>query len=82
MSGDCHRSLDLLANVVHVHVCNRIAWQVVVRVALAGIIIFNLDCRSQSLRTEGDFVPSGTAGDNSRDQVKLVGQDGVAHHLG
>ncbi len=45
------------------------------------LVILDLEAGGQTLRTEGNFIPSVTPGDQPGFQVKLVSPDGIAHHL-
>lgn len=80
MSGNCDRCLHLLSPIVEIHMGNTVSRAVIVRISFA-LIVLNLEASGYSLLTEGYFVPSATADNESRVQVKLVCPDGIAHHL-
>ena len=76
----------MLQPVVQIHVSNRILSGMVIWVAfmikvLGFFIILDLEAGGQTLRTEGDFIPSVTTGDDPGYQIKLVSPDGIAHHI-
>lgn len=80
MSGGDERGLDLLLPVIEIHSCNCVLRLMVIRVAFIPKV-FNLQDGRNSLRTEGSFVPSGTARDHPLVQVELISIDGLTHHL-
>jgi hypothetical protein len=51
-----------------------------IRVILVFLVL-NLQDGRKSLRTEGDLIPSRTAGYDVWIQVKLIGVNGCAHDL-
>jgi hypothetical protein len=51
-----------------------------IRVILVFLVL-NLQDGCESLRTEGDLIPSRTARYDMWVQVKLIGVDGCAHDL-
>lgn len=80
MGGGSHRRLDLLFPVGQIHMRNIILWRMNIRVILVFPVL-NLQDGCKSLLTEGDLIPSGTAGYDVWVQVKLIGVNGCAHDL-
>ena len=80
VTGNGHACLDLFINVILVDVRIRVRNRMVVRVEVA-VVILDLDRRSDALRTEGSFIPSGAPGDDLWLQAERIGIDDIHQHL-
>ena len=71
----------LFQPVGEIHISDGILRRVIVRVLLAFVAL-DLQNGWNSLRTEGDFIPSAAAKDETWRKINLVVRNGLAHHLG
>jgi hypothetical protein len=80
MTGNSHACFDLFIYVILVDTRIGIRNGMVIRVKVA-MVILDLDRRSNSLRTEGSFIPSGAPGDDLWLQAERIGIDNIHQHL-
>jgi len=71
MASNCNGCGDLLINVILVDIRVGIRNQVIIRVKVA-MIVLDLDSCSNSLRTEGAFIPSGAPRNDLWFHVKRI----------